>query len=184
MGQPNVRNLPELTTMPTYGHKLVQALKDLRTLIQNVGQQTNATPHAQQTPPPPQVNALKVTAGAGIAHIQITDENAIYRGISYHVQYSTDPGFSAPVTAHLGPSRDLRIPVGTQPLYYRAFSDYPTSAPSPPVYHGGAVPSAVAALGESQPPIPAGQGSGTGFASQISGHGPVPYRGATPPKRA
>ena len=184
MGQPQVRNLPSLNRIPQYGHLLVQSLKDLRGLIQNVGQQTNASPGAQETPPPPQIHALSVTAGGGVAHVQITDNNAIYRGISYHVQYSPDAGFSAPVTVHMGPSRDIRIPVGTQPLHYRAFSDYATSAPSSPVYHGGAQPIPVAAIGADQPPIPSGQGSGTGYASQISGHGPIPYRGALPPRRA
>lgn len=186
MSAPAVRNLPALQTMPTYGKWLVQALKDLRQLVQNVGQQTNATPASQETPPPPQIHALTVTASGGVAHIQITDNNPIYRGIGYHVQISTNPGFSAPITEHMGPSRDKRIPVGTQPLYYRAFSDYPTSAPSAPVYHGGSQPMAVAAIGSAQPAIPAGQGSGTGYPSQISGHGPIPYRAVKglPPRRA
>jgi hypothetical protein len=181
---PEVRNLPELTTMPSYGHKLVQALKDLRTMIRNVAQQTNAFPVAQEMSAPPQINALSVTASGGVAHVQIIDNNPIYRGTTYHVQYATDPGFSAPCNHYMGPSRDARIPVGTQPLYYRAFSDVPTSGASAPVYHGGAIPRAVAATGSTPPPIPAGQGSGTGFAGQISGHGPIPFRGATPPRRS
>jgi len=184
MGQPLVRNLSELAQIPGFGHKLVQSLKDLRTLIQNTAQQTNASPAGQESPAPPQINALKVVASGGVAHIQITDDNPIYRGTTYHVQYATDPGFTNPVNHYMGPSRDIRIPVGTQPLYYRAFSDLPTSGVSAPVYHGGAVPVAVAASGGSQPPIPAGQGSGTGTPGQISGHGPIPFRGALPPKRA
>ncbi len=184
MAAPDVRNLPYLNTIPVFGHHLVQALKDLRKLAQNIGQQVNAFPNGQETPPPPQVHAVSVTAGGGIAHVQITDNNDIYRGIAYHVDVSPNTAFSAPVTFPMGPSRDIRIPVGTQPLYYRVFSDYPTSGPSTPVYHGGAIPQAVAATGLAQPPIPSGQGSGTGFAGQISGHGPVPYRGTTPPRRA
>ena len=184
MGQPDVRNLPALNKMPSYGHLLVQALKDIRGLVRNVAQQTNAMPQGESTPPPQQIHALHVTAGGGIAHVQITDENPVYRGISYHVQYSSDVGFSAPITVYMGPSRDIRIPVGTEPLHYRAFSDYPTSAPSDPVYHGGSQPIPIAAIGTAQPPIPSGQGSGTGYPSQISGHGPIPYRGELPPRRA
>ena len=183
-GSPRVRNLPELNTMPKYGHKLVQAIKDLRQLIQNVGQQTNATPHAIETAAPPQINSLKVTAGGGVAHIQITDENPVYRGISYHALISANPGFTAPVTIHMGPSRDIRVPVGSQPLYYAAFSDYPTSAPSAPMYHGGAQPVAVTAIGTTQPLVPSGQGSGTGYPGQISGHGIVPFRGEVAPRRS
>ena len=179
-----IPNLSYIQTIPVFGSRLVETLKAMIKQTNNVATQVNGSPSGQETPPPPAVNALTVTAGGGIAHVQITDNNAIYRGISYHVQYSPDPGFSAPVTVPMGPSRDIRIPVGSQPLYYRAFSDYPTSAPSAPAYHGGATPKPVAAVGPNQPPIPAGQGSGTGYPSQISGHGPVPYRGNVAPRRA
>ena len=184
MSGQTVRNLPFLRSIPQFGSRLVEALQDIQKLVNNVGQQTNAEPTAQEIAPPPQIHALNVTAGAGVAHVQITDENPVYRGISYHVQIATDRGFSAPITQHMGPSRDIRIPVGNQPLYYRAFSDYPTSAPSSPIYHGGAAPVPIAATGTDQPAIPFGQGSGTGYPGQISGHGPVPYRGSAPPRRA
>jgi hypothetical protein len=180
MAAPDVRNLAYLNSIPGFGHHLVQALKDLRKLAQNIGQQTNAYPNGQETPPPPKIHAVSVVASGGVAHVQITDNNAVYRGIGYHVDISPDASWSAPVTIHMGPSRDVRIPVGTQALHYRVFSDYPTSGPSEPVYFGGPV----TASGTAQPPIPAGQGSGTGYAGQISGHGPVPYRGATPPRRS
>lgn len=183
MPSQNIPNLAYLRTLPVFGARLVEALKAIAQQVLNVGQQTNATPHAQNTPAPPQINALSVTAGGGVAHVQIVDNNQVFRGISYHVQYAADPGFSAPITQHMGPSRDIRIPVGTQPLYYRAFSDYPTSAPSTPVYHGGAQPIAVVASGTAQPAIPAGQGSGTGYPNQISGWGTIPFRGAVPPRR-
>ena len=176
-----VRNLDFLAHLPEFGSKLVEALKDYGKQISNIAQQVNANPSASQQAPPPQINSLTVSAGGGVAHAQIQDNNAIYRGIHYHVQYATDPGFSSPVTVHLGPSRDARIPVGSQPLYWRAFSDYPTSEHSQPVYHNNNLP--IAAAGTSQPPIPSGQGSGTGYPGQIAGYGPVPYRGAIAPKR-
>lgn len=145
--------------------------------------QTNASSNGQ-TPTPPRINALTVQAKDGIFHASITDNGQIYRGINYHLQYSTDPQFSAPITVHLGPSRDYRGHIGNQTLYWRAYSDYPTSAHSQPVYHGGAQPLPVAGGGsQSGPTIPAGQGSGTGQPGQISGYGPVPYRGSAPPKR-
>ena len=185
MAGPNIPNLPYIRSIPVFGSRLAETLQAVVKQIANVGQQTNATPQAQETPPPPQINGLRVTAGGGVAHVQIIDNNPIYRGTTYHVQYSTRPGFDdGPVNHFMGPSRDVRIPVGNQPLYYRAFSDTPTSGASAPVYHGGAQPVPIAATGSTQPPIPSGQGSGTGFPGQISGHGPIPFRGNTPPKRA
>ena len=180
----SVRNLSYIRTIPVFGPRLYETLSDILTQQSNAAMQTNANPSGGSQAPPPQINALTVTAGAGIAHVQITDNNQMYRGVKYHVQYATEPGFSNPITAHMGPSRDLRIPVGTQPLYYRAFSDYPTSDTSNPVYHGGSTPIAVTASGTDQPPIPTGKGSGTGTPGQISGHGPIPFRGSAPPKRS
>lgn len=182
---PSDPNIQAIKQMPGWGKYLYSAFQSIQRQLTNAGTQTNASLGATQAPPPPQINALNVIASGGVAHVQIIDNNeSLFRGIQYHVQYATDPGFSNPVNCHLGPSRDIRIPVGTQPLYYRAFSDYPTSPHSAPVYHGGVSPSAVAATGADAPAIPAGQGSGTGTPGQISGFGPIPWRGVNPPKRA
>lgn len=180
-----IRNLPTLRNMPTWGQRIVEAFQDVQKQLSNTSTQTNANLTAPQNAAPPQINALTVTASGGVAHAQITDSNeSLYRGVNYHLQYAVaGTGFAAPVTFHMGPSRDARIPVGTQTLEYRAFSDYPTSPASPPVYHGGSQPVAIAAIGSDQPPIPSGMGSGTGMPSQISGFGPVPWRGSNPPKR-
>jgi hypothetical protein len=85
-------------------------------------------------------------------------------------------------------SRNISIPVGNQARYVRVFSSYSESAPSAPVYHGGAAsPKAVNGGGSGPGPafLPS-QGSGTGAAGQgLSGPGPVPFRSATgaPPTR-
>lgn len=180
----NIRNLPFIRTIPVFGDRLFEALTDIQKGVRNIAMQGNLNTAGEAQSPPPQINALHVVASGGVAHVQITDNNDIYRGVRYHVQYSTDPGMSQPITAHMGPSRDIRIPVGSQPLYYRAYSDYETSSHSDPVYHGGAQPIAVSATGTEPPPVPPGQGSGTGTPSQISGYGPIPYRGTAPPKRS
>lgn len=177
-------NVQALRNMPNWGRYIFEAFRNIQKQLSNTSVQTNSSLTGSQSAPPPQINAINVTASGGVAHVQITDNNQnLYRGVTYHVQYSTDPGFANPITHHMGPSRDARIPVGTQPIYYRAFSDYPTSEASVPVYHGGSQPVPVTASGTEQPPIPAGQGSGTGFPSQISGFGPIPWRGINPPKR-
>jgi hypothetical protein len=182
MADPNIQ---ALQNVPIYGKFLYDAFQSITKKLGNLSVQGNASLQGPENAPPPQVNSVNVTASGGVAHIQIIDNNEnLYRGVRYHVQYATDAGFSAPCNGPSGPSRDIRIPVGNQPLFYRVFSDYPTSAPSVPVYHGGAFPIAIAATGTDQPPIPSGQGSGTGRPGQISGYGTVPWRGNTPPKRA
>jgi hypothetical protein len=181
----NDPNVDAVQNLPVFGKFIYLAFQKVQKQLTNISLQANVSLASSQNEPPPQVNALSVTASGGVAHVQVTDNNQnIYRGIHYHVQYAADPGFANPITFHMGPSRDARIPVGTQPLYWRAFSDYPTSAPSIPVYHGGSTPQAIAAIGTEQPAIPAGMGSGTGTSTQISGFGPIPWRGANPPKRA
>lgn len=177
-------NVQALRGMPMWGKYIFDAFRNVQRQLANVSTQGNLALDAPQNTAPPSPNAVTVTASGGVAHVQITDNNQnLYRGINYHVQYSADAGFSAPCNGPSGPSRDIRIPVGTQALYYRVFSDYPTSPASAPVYHGGASPVAVAATGTEQPAIPSGQGSGTGTTGQISGSGPIPWRGNNPPKR-
>ena len=179
-------NVQAIRQMPTWGHYAFLAFRNIHKQLANLSIQGNAALDAPQNAAPPQVNGVTVTASGGVAHVQITDNNQnLYRGVQYHVQYApAETKFAAPITYPMGPSRDARIPVGTQLLQYRVFSDYPTSPPSAPVYHGGASPIAVAATGTEQPAIPLGQGSGTGTPSQISGYGPVPWRGNNPPKRS
>jgi hypothetical protein len=183
-----VKNGAALKEMPIYGRWLFQSLQDLAGRIQNIGQQTNASPQGQQSPAPPAVDELRVFAGGGVAHLQAVHNGPIYRGVTYHFHAAalTDPSFSSPVTLYSGPNRDVRIPVGTAPLHYAVTCDYPTSPSSPVTFHtaGGVAPVPVAASGTEQPAMPAGQGSGTGTPGQISGFGPIPYRGNTPPRRA
>jgi len=176
-------NAPPMRT--NYGQLIEEAFNDVQRQLENTSTQTNSSLLGNENSAPPQINSVSVTASGGVAHIQIIDNNPnLYRGITYHVQYATDSAFSRPCNGPSGPSRDIRIPVGTEPLYYRVFSDYPTSPPSQPVYHGGQFPVAVAATGATQPPVPAGQGSGTGTPGQVSGYGPVPWRGNVPPRRS
>jgi len=171
-----------------FGHLLTQAFDDVVQRIRNIGQQTNAQPSAQETPAPPAPDELRVAAGGGVVHLQAVHYAPIYRGITYHFHAAslTDPSFSSPVTLYSGPNRDVRIPVGTAPMHYAVTCDYQTSGSSPVTYHtaGGISPKAVAAIGSEQPPLPPGQGSGTGFPGQISGYGPIPYRGSIPPRRS
>ena len=170
------RNLNRIRNGSASSEQLYEALRDITEAHNQLVQQINGNVNGAPAPPRP-IQSLVVNAQDGIFHAQITDNGANYRGINYHLQYATDPSFSKPVTVHLGPSRDYRAQLGNQSLYWRGFSDYPTSAHSDPVYHGGSSPALVIGGGSiAGPTIPPGQGSGTGQPGQISGHGPVPFR--------
>jgi hypothetical protein len=179
----SVRNLPQIRLGSATPEQLYEALQDIIRGHDNIAQQTNANPNGTSSPPPPDISSFVVTGADGIYHAQITDNNPVYRGVHYHIQYSTDRHFVAPITVHLGPARDWRANLGNRSIWWRAFSDYGSvSSHSTPIYHGGAAPIAVTAppsVAGNGPAIPPGQGSGTGNAGQISGFGPIPFRTIT-----
>ena len=61
---------------------------------------------------------------------------ACNRGIFYFAESDTTPAFSQPYVHFLGSSRNLRIALGNQTLYWRAYSQYLGSDPSAPVTFG------------------------------------------------
>lgn len=182
-----IRNLEALRQIPVWGNKLVESLQDLQKMAANVASQTNSKLKGAQSSPPPAINALQVDGGAGVYHAYITDNNqSIYRGIEYTLEYSQDPAFSTFHVEHLGPSRDRRLNLGLPgPLYFRGYSGYPTSPASPVVYHGGSQPVGVLANGNAVPALRGGQGSGTNPPNLGGGgYGQFPWRGTTPPRRS
>jgi hypothetical protein len=188
-----LRNLEYLRSLslpdfPEFGIKITEALEDLAKGVSNVAQQTNTNPTGK-TIAPPQIDALNVTGQNGHFNIQIKDNNQnLYRGVHYYVEYDTSPTFSNPHTIHLGDSRDHNIFLGNGSYYWRAYSAYPGSPPSSAAYHGGNFANPVAVQGGGTvggPMLQASQSSGTGLAGQgLVGPGIVPFRGPSPPKRA
>ena len=167
-----VRNLNEIRTRDP---KLAEALDDI---IAGV----SANNQNQQTDAPPQISALQVTAAGGVFDIAITDNNPVYRGVNYFVEYSTTAAFFQPVVVDLGASRNYRATWGNQTFYFRAYSQYPTSPPSAPVYYGTQQnPTGVNGGGATSGPAPlASTGSGTAPSSGKTGgagFGVAPYRG-------
>ena len=151
--------------------------------IQSVMTQTNSSPTGQ-TPAPPPPSSLTVTSAQGIFDAAIQDNNPVNRGINYFLEYSQEPGFSAPTVVDLGASRNHRAYLGNKNLYWRAYSAYPTSERSSPVYHGSqATPIMVAGGGpNSGPNLLGSQGSGTtnGPTGSDGGFGAQPYRKIRP----
>ena len=140
---------------------LADALADIVQKLQNVASQVAANPTGTVSPPPT-ISALSVVASGGIFDIQIQDNSPVNRGINYFVEYSTAASFAQPHVVDLGASRSYRATWGNQTLYFRAYSQYPTSAPSATVYFGSsAAPTGVVGGGTAGPAPQTSTGSGT-----------------------
>lgn len=148
---------------------LLRALDDLASQIQNTANQVNATPQGV-TAAPSQISGFSVVASGGIFDVQIQDNSPASRGIEYFAEYAAAP--SGPWTViSLGPARNWRGALGSQTLYWRAYSQYPTSEPSAPLYFGSqATPTGVAGGGAVAGPNPQpSTGSGTAPTNGLSG---------------
>jgi len=164
--------------------KLAQALDDIVRQVQSVAQQVVASPVGATAAPSP-ISQLTVTAADGIFDVQIQDNSPVSRGINYFVEYSTTTNFAQPHVVDLGAARTYRATWGNQTLYFRAYSQYPTSPPSTVVYFGSvASPIPVAGGGAAVGPAPQpSTGSGTApnnGQTGGAGFGYVPNRGKSP----
>ena len=125
---------------------------------------------------------ISVAAAGEMVHVSLTDNSALNRGVNYFTEISAnDPSFRQPIVFHHGTSRTpppFPLPSkdgnGTAINYYvRSYSQYPGSAPSNPVVHGGAAsPTAVTLGGTTQLNLLPSTGSGT-----ASGNGTQPGQG-------
>lgn len=169
---------------PIDGARLFEALADLAKQNQTIAQQVNANPKGEPSIPP-NIAGVNVTGQDGHLHVAITDNSPIYRGIRYYVEHADNPHFQNPITVALHDTRNVTIPVGNQTRYVRVYSSYSSSAPSAPVYHGGAQPVGVNGGGPGPGPafLPS-EGSGTGAPRVgLQGPGIAPFRspnGAAP----
>ena len=157
---------------------LYRSMQDLMDKLETVANQSAAslTGYAD---PPSAISALSVTASAGVFDIQIQDNSPVNRGINYFVEYSTTPSFTAPVVIDLGASRNYRAYWGNQTLYFRAYSQYVSSAPSPTVYFGPSNnPTAVVGGGSAGPAVQPSTGSGTAHNNGTQGGAGFGYTGA------
>lgn len=172
--------------MPDFGQKLYETLKAMNTAQDNVTSQTNGSTSAQPASPPP-LTSMAVSAQDGLFHVSLQHEANFYRGVNYHVEYSTSPNFTNPFPIHMGPNREMRVMLGNQTLHFRAATSYGISQPSTWIYHGGSTPIAVTGGGVSGPPLPAqSQGSGTGSPGEgLQGPGVLAFKSASgaPPVR-
>jgi hypothetical protein len=110
---------------------------------------------------PARIGNLNVVAAGGIFDLAITDHSAVRRGIFYFAESDTTPAFSRPYVHFLGSSRNLRVSLGNQTLYWRAYSQYLGSNPSDPVTFGTPATAVIGGGTFAGPALQASQGSGT-----------------------
>jgi hypothetical protein len=145
----------------------------LRKILQavNLHGQTAGIDPTGAFPAPAAPTSLSVTAANGFFDAVISDSNP-QRGVEYFLDWSTDPGFPAARTIPMGPTRTEYKQLGSQTLYFRCYSQYPGSNPSPYTYFGTqANPTAVVGGGAAGP-VPA-PSTGTG-AGDSAGANPFP----------
>jgi len=137
-----------------------EALTQIVNAVNGVGRGTGVDPVGPIQAPSP-IGGLSVTAADGIFDIAITDNSSVNRGIFYFAESDTTPSFARPYVHFLGSSRNFRIMMGNQTLYWRAYSQYLGSVPSALVTFG-TPPTAVTGGGTAAgPPLQPSNGSGT-----------------------
>lgn len=167
----SIRNLDYLRQKD---HLLYQAVMDLKSGIDNMASQLVANPNGE-TSAPPQISSLTVTASNGVFTATIFDNNPVLRGIEYFLEFGTVANFGQPTVVSLGPSRQWVGFLGSQTFYFRAYSQYPTSPPSAPVYFGNSSsPTGVAGGGTVSGGL-TGTGTGSGTGSSIGTNGGEGY---------
>lgn len=174
-------SVPNIPYIQQKDPRFAEALLAVQEALNNVAQQTAASSQGPQgTSPTPA--KLNVTAAQGVYDIAITDNAPIQRGVEYFLEYSLTPSFNQPTVIHLGTTRNHRVFLGNQILYWRSYSQYGAAAgPSQPVYFGSSQsPTPVVGGGSITGPVPQpSNGSGTAPSSGLqggAGYGFAPFR--------
>jgi hypothetical protein len=137
-----------------------EALTQIVNAVNSLGRATGVDPSGTIDPPAP-IGRLSVTAADGIFDLAITDNSSVNRGIFYFAESDTTPAFSQPCVHFLGSSRNLRLAVGNQTLYWRAYSQYLGSDPSEPVTFGSPATAVTGGGTATGPQLQPSAGSGT-----------------------
>ena len=156
--------IAQLARLKTADPYLYESLRQIVAAVNALGRATGVDPAGSIEPPSP-IGGLSVAAADGIFDVAITDNSPVHRGIFYFAESDTSPSFTAPRVHFLGCSRNLRVALGNVTLYWRAYSQYLGSLPSPPVAYGSP-PAAVTGGGSNGPALAPSTGSGTAKAQQ------------------
>jgi hypothetical protein len=137
-----------------------EALTQIVNAVNSLGRATGVDPSGTIDPPAP-IGSLSVTAADGIFDLAITDNSAVNRGIFYFAESDVTRGFNSPRVYFLGSSRNLRIMLGNQTLYWRAYSQYLGSDPSEPITFGTPATAVIGGGTLTGPQLQPSTGSGT-----------------------
>jgi hypothetical protein len=164
--------LPNLNYHTQQDARLGETLKQIQAAINQLGGKAGIDPVGVY-PAPVAPAQMTVTASNGWFNVTILDPNPV-RGVQYFVEWDTDPAFPQAYPHSLGPGRTLYQSLGNQTLYWRCYSQYPGSNPSPFTVFGNP-PTAVVGGGATTGPAPQpSQGTGSG---QSAGKDPFPVTG-------
>jgi hypothetical protein len=142
-----------------------EALTQIVNAVNSLGRATGVDPSGTIAPPAP-IGRLSVTAADGIFDLAITDNSSVHRGIFYFAESDITPAFSQPRVHFLGSSRNLRLALGNQTLYWRAYSQYLGSDPSEPVTFGTPATGVTGGGAGAGPALQGSTGSGTASGSE------------------
>ena len=142
-----------------------EALTQLVNGVNSVGRATGVDPSGSIAAPSP-IGSLNVLAQDGIFDLAITDNSTLNRGIFYFAESDVTPAFSSPYVHFMGSSRNLRVSMGNQTLYWRAYSQYLGSDTSEPVAFGTPPTAVVGGGTASGPALQNSSGSGTASGSE------------------
>src|SRR5437879_4970570 len=164
--------VPNLPYIKTKDQRLYETIKSLHDGLESLVKQAGIGAGGNITPPT--IQSISVSAANGIFHVSITDASSTHFGINYFIEYADNAVFNNAKTEFLGPSRDKEgWYLGNRTLYFRAFSQYQSSLPSPRVIFGGSgTPAAVAGGGSAPPASLPTSGSGTGEGGGFGGRNP------------
>jgi len=156
--------IPQLAKLKSRDPYLYESLRQVVAAVNALGRATGVDPAGSIEPPAP-IGSVTVAAADGIFDLAITDNSPVHRGIFYFAESDVSPSFTAPRVHFLGCSRNARLALGNLTLYWRAYSQYLGSLPSPPVTFGSP-PTAVVGGGSAGPALAPSSGSGTAKAQQ------------------
>jgi hypothetical protein len=157
-------NIPQLVQIKSRDTYLYESLNQVVHAINAIGRAAGVDPSGSIASPVA-ISSVNVIAADGIFDLAITDNSPVRRGIFYFAESDRTPAFAAPHVYFLGSSRNLRLSLGNQTLYWRAYSQYAGSAPSAPVTFGSPA-TAVVGGGVNGPAPQPSSGSGTATAQQ------------------
>lgn len=126
------------------GPRLGSLFKRIILSVNQTARNAGVSPTGQLAAPPPP-DSVNVVAAGGFAHVQITHNAQVNKGINYFTEVDTNPNFTQPHVIDHGASRSSHpfpLPAfdsngNAQSWHFRSYAQYPGSLPSAATTFGG-----------------------------------------------